>query len=110
MSIESKAGAAKSLGLGVALLVGAGIVAYLFYKGNKAVSDTVDAVKNTGGYLFGTSDTATFGTDLYSATHDEKFVDNPDQQLKSCLLFYNQNGTVHSDVCRQALMKAGVIQ
>lgn len=106
MSIESKAGAIKSLGIGVALIAGVYVV-YLLLDELKKTKKTAE---QGAAYLFGTSDTATLGTDLYSVLHDETFVPDPDQQLKTCLAVYNQKGSVQSDVCKQALMKAGVIQ
>lgn len=109
MSIESKAGAVKNFAFGVGILAALGVVVYLVSK----MGDTKKKVEDGANYLFGKSDTATLGTDIFNylnpnADEIPMFV-TADQELKTCLAIYNSKGAVQSDRCKLALQKAGIL-
>lgn len=109
MSVESKAGAVKNFAVGVGILAAIGAVVYLVSK----LGDTKKKVEDGAAYLFGKSDTATLGTDIFNFLNPLADEVPPsvteDQTLKTCLAIYNSKGAVQSDRCKLALQKAGIL-
>lgn len=92
----------KNLAIGVAVAAAVGVVVYALVKGKKIV----EAAKEAGGFVFGTSQTQTLGTWLY-----EKFSSTPTpsasateaQEVKTCNAILRAQGRVISPRCQQLL-------
>lgn len=83
----------KNLAIGVAIFAGVGVALYVLYKGKQGIDKVTKAVGDSVGYLTGTSQTSSLGSDIYDALHPATPANSPvnmdDPQVrKTCEALY----------------------
>lgn len=96
----------KNAAIGIGILAALAAVAYLAYKAYQGAAAVGHAAQQAGGYLFGTSQTSTIGTDLYGAINPTQPYFDEAQAIKTCNLDFQRTGQVRGSICQQ-LQAAG---